>query len=77
MDLDMIEELSLTHHAAISILERLGLDDPSQEQINIMEAVVRMASYPHQVTPEMIEDCVHNDKVAAFFLYLKNKDLRS
>lgn len=76
MDLDSIDELSLTHHTAISFLERLGIN-PSQQQIDLMEAMVRMATYPKRVTLETIKDCVGGDAVAAFFLYLKNKDLRS
>ncbi len=76
MDLDSIDELSLTHHTAISFFERLGID-PSQEQIDLMEAMVRMATYPKLVTLETIKDCVGGDTVASFFLYLKNKDLRS
>ena len=76
MDLDIIDELSLTHHAAISFLERLGID-PSPEQIDLMETMVCMCTYPKRVTLEMIKDCVGGDELAAFFLYLKNKDLRS
>ncbi len=77
MDLDTIEELSLPNYTAVSILERLGITDPSLEQVNIMESVVLMASYPNQVKSGTIEQCVGNDKLAALFLYLKNKDLRS
>jgi hypothetical protein len=77
MDLASIEELSLPNYAAVSILERLGIKDPSLDQVDIMESVVLMASYPHKVKPGTIEQCVGDDKLAALFLYLKNKDLRS
>lgn len=77
MDLDSIEALSLPNYTAISILDCLGIKDPSLEQVDIMESVVLMASYPQKVKPIFIKQCVGDDKLAALFLYLKNKDLRS
>lgn len=75
MDLDSIEELCLVNYAAVTFLDCLGVD-PSQERINIMELMVLMATYPKKVTLDMIKKCVGNDKLAALFLYLRNKDLR-
>ena len=75
MDLDSIEEICLPNYTAVSILERLGID-PNQEQIDIIESLVLMASYPKKVNSKMIAQCVGSDKLASLFLYLRNKDLR-
>lgn len=77
MDLESIEELSLPNYTAVLFLERLGIKDPSPEQVDIMEFMVLMGTYPHKIKSRDIEDCVGGDKLAALFLYLKNKDLRS
>ena len=76
MDLDSIEDLCLPNYTAVSVLERLGIKDPSLEQVQIMESMVLMACYPKKVNPQMIEQCAGSDKLASLFLYLKNKDLR-
>ena len=73
MNLDLIEELSLANYTAISILERLG---PSQEQVNLMESVLLMATYPKKVNPATIKHCVGEDNLAYLFLHLRNQDLR-
>ncbi len=75
MDLDLLEDLSLTTHTAILTLERLGVD-PDQAQIDIMEAIVLMVIDPKRVNSKTIERCVGKDKLAGLFLYLKNKELR-
>ena len=75
MNLDLIEELSLANYTAISILERLGLS-PSLEQVNLMESVLLMATYPKKVNPTTIKHCVGEDNLAYLFLHLRNQDLR-
>jgi hypothetical protein len=75
MNLDLIEELSLANYTAVSILERLGIS-PSQEQINLMESVLLMATYPKKVNPATIKHCVGEDNLAYLFLHLRNQDLR-
>jgi hypothetical protein len=75
MNLDLIEDLSLTNYTAVSILERLGIS-PSQEQINLMESVLLMATYPKKVNPTTIKHCVGEDNLAYLFLHLRNQDLR-
>ena len=75
MNLDLIEDLSLANYTAVSILERLGIS-PNQEQIDIMESVVLMASYPKKINPTTIKHCVGEDNLAYLFLHLRNQDLR-
>jgi hypothetical protein len=75
MNLDLIEDLSLTNYTAVSILERLGIS-PSQEQVNLMESVLLMATYPKKVNPATIKRCVGEDNLAYLFLHLRNQDLR-
>ena len=75
IDIDAVEELCLTNYTAISILERLGIS-PSQEQINLMESVQLMATYPKKVNPTTIKHCVGEDNLAYLFLHLRNQDLR-
>mgnify|MGYP000325981030 CR=1 FL=1 len=75
IDIDAVEELCLTNYTAVSILERLGIS-PSQEQINLMESVLLMATYPRKVKPATIKHCVGEDNLAYLFLHLRNQDLR-
>ncbi len=75
MNLDLIKDLSLTNYTAVSILERLGIS-PSQEQVNLMESVLLMATYPKKVNPATIKHCVGEDNLAYLFLHLRNQDLR-
>ena len=75
MNLDLIEELSLANYTAVSILERLGIS-PSLEQINFMESVLLIATYPKKVNSETIKHCVGKDSLAYLFLHLRNQDLR-
>jgi hypothetical protein len=75
MDLDLIQDLSLANYTAISILDRLGIT-PNQEQVNLMESVLLMATYPNKVKPETIKHCVGEDTLAYLFLHLRNQDLR-
>lgn len=75
MDLDLIEDLSLSNYTAVSILERLGIS-PNQEQVDLMESVLLLATYPNKVKTETIRHCVGEDTLAYLFLYLRNLDLR-
>jgi hypothetical protein len=72
--MDQIKELSLTHYTALAVLEQLGLSNPTQEQINTMESMVLLASYPQNATTDTIQQCVGNDKLAYYFLYVKNNE---
>jgi hypothetical protein len=74
-DISLLEKLCLTNYTAISILERLGIS-PNQEQINLMESVLLMATYPRKVKAETIKHCVGEDRLAYAFLQLRNQDLR-
>jgi hypothetical protein len=76
MNLDDIRTLSLPNYIAVLISERLGID-ASQEQIDIIESLVLMATYPKKVKDKTLKKCIGDDKLAYFFLYLKNKDLRA
>lgn len=75
MKLDNIKSISLPSYTATLILDRLGIN-ASQEQIDIIESLVLMATYPKKVKDKMIRRCVGDDEIAYFFLYLKNLDLR-
>ncbi len=75
MNLDDIRTLSLPNYIAVLVSERLGID-ATQEQIDIIESLVLMATYPRKVKDRIIKKCVGNDELGYFFLYLKNKDLR-
>jgi hypothetical protein len=75
MNMENIKNLSLPNYTALLISERLGLD-ASQEQIDILEALVLMATYPKKVRDKIIKKCIGNDELAYFFLHLKNKELQ-
>ena len=75
MNLEDIKNLSLPNYTALLISERLGID-ASQEQIDILESLVLMATYPKKVKDKIIKKCIGTDKLAYFFLYLKNKELQ-
>lgn len=75
MNLDDIRTISLPNYIALLISERLGIDG-NQEQIDIIESLVLMATYPKKVKDKIIKKCVGSDELAYLFLYLKNKDLR-
>ena len=72
--MDQIKELSLTHYTAIAVLTQLGITDPTKEQIDIMESIVLLASYPQSATTDTILECVGDDKLAYYFLYVKNNE---
>lgn len=74
--MENIKNLSLPNYIALLISERLGIE-ANQEQIDILEALVLMATYPKKVKDKIIKKCVGHDELAYFFLYLKNKDLRN
>lgn len=76
MNLDDIKTLSLPNYIALLISERLGIV-ASQEQIDILEALVLMATYPKKVKDKIIKKCIGDDELAYLFLYLRNKDLRN
>lgn len=76
MNMENIKNLSLPNYIALLISERLGIE-ANQEQIDILEALVLMATYPKKVKDKIIKKCIGNDELAYFFLYLKNKDLRN
>ena len=69
-----IKELSLPNYAAVAVLEQLGILDPTQKQINIMESMVLMTSDPQQIEPETIRQCVGNDELAYYFLFVKTNE---
>ena len=73
--MNIMKDLSLTNYAAVSILEHLDME-LSQKRINIIEALVLMATYPLEVEADTIEQCVGGDKLAYHFLVIKNKELR-
>lgn len=75
LDIDLIEDLSLPTYTAITFLERLDAA-VDQEKIDLMEAMLLMATYPRKVTSEIIKRCVGEDTLAYLFLHLRNQDLR-
>jgi hypothetical protein len=70
-NMNPIKELSLINYTTIAILERLGLSNPSLEQIDIMESMVLMATHPQQIEPETIRQCVGDNNLAYYFLFIK------
>lgn len=66
-----LKELSLPNYTALVILTHLGLSDPNPEQIKIMNAAVLIGTYPQQLDPEDIRNCVGNDNLAYYFLFIK------
>ncbi len=75
MNIDLLEDLSLPTYTAIPFLERLE-GAAHQEKIDLMEAMLLMATYPRKVTSEIIKRCVGEDTLAYLFLHLRNQDLR-
>ncbi len=63
-------KLSLSNYTAISILERLGLLNPTQEQIDIMESMVLIATHPQKISTKKMKLCVGNNELAYSFLHL-------
>lgn len=75
IDIGAVEELCLPNYTAVTFLERLDAAE-DQEKIDLIEAMVLMATYPKKVTSEIIKRCTGNDTLAYLFLHLRNKDLR-
>lgn len=75
IDIDAVEELCLPNYTAVTFLERLDAA-VDHEKVDLMEAMVLMATYPKKVTPEIIKRCVGDDTLAYLFLHLRNQDLR-
>lgn len=75
IDIEAVEELCLTNYTAVTFLERLDAA-ADHEKVELMEAMVLMATYPKKVTPEIIKRCVGEDTLAYLFLHLRNQDLR-
>lgn len=72
--MNIMKDLSLTNYVAISVLENLGID-PSQKQIDVIELLVLMATYPLEIDAEVIKRCLSGDKLAYHSLVIKNKEL--
>ncbi len=68
-----IKELSLPNYTALAILEQLNTVD-TQKQINILESIILMMSNPRQIEPETIRQCVGNDDLAYYFLFVKSNE---
>lgn len=68
-----MEKLSLSNYTAISVLEKLGLLNPSQEQIDVIESLVLIAKQPQRVTHRAVKRCVGNNKLACAFLVSKHQ----
>lgn len=75
IDIDAIEEIYLPNYTAVTFLESLDAA-ADQEKIDLMEAMVLMATYPKKITPDIIKRCVGKDSLAYLFLHLRNQDLR-
>ncbi len=69
-----IKELSLPNYTAVAILEQLNILDPTQKQIDILESMILMMSNPQQIEPETIRQCVGNDDLAYYFLFVKTNE---
>lgn len=72
--MDIMKDLSLTNYAAVAILEHMGIN-PSQKQIDTIESLVEMLSYPLEIDSDTIKECVGDDKLAYHFLIIKVKEL--
>lgn len=69
-----IKKLSLPNYTALTILDRLGLSDPSLEQIKIMESTVLIGTYPQQIDAETLRQCVGDNSLAYYFLLVKTNE---
>lgn len=75
MSTDILETESLAIYTARTILKRLGIIEPNQRQIDIIDTLMAMIGEPSQVQPAMIRRCVGNADLAYCSLYLKNPEL--
>ncbi len=66
MNLDDIKTLSLPNYIALLISERLGLE-ANQEQVDILEALVLMATYPKKVKDRIIKNVLEMMNWPIFF----------
>jgi hypothetical protein len=69
-----IKELSLPNYTAIAFLENLGISDPNQKQINITETMITMVTHPEETDPETIRQCVGDNNLAYYFLFIKTNE---
>ncbi len=63
----------MPNYTALAILEQLNTVD-TQKQINILESIILMMSNPRQIEPETIRQCVGNDDLAYYFLFVKSNE---
>ena len=57
------------NHAAISVLEQIGLIDPSEKQINAIETLIVWAMQPQHLNLIATKKCLDSDNIAWRVLY--------
>lgn len=52
------------NYIAIKALEKIGLTDPDQEKIDVIETLISLASHKEHFTPEKFDFCTGIDSIA-------------
>ncbi len=70
-----IGHVNHANYSALWVLEQMGLDAPSQKQINIIETLILIAIKPTRIPFQLIKSCIASDAVARriFFRHLSSK----
>lgn len=56
-------QINQANYIAIVVLEQLGLTSPSQQQIDVMESVILLATQPEKLKLEILKICI-GDNIA-------------
>lgn len=67
--------INQANYSALCVLEQMGLDAPSQKQIDIIETLLLIAIKPKLIPFKLIKNCITNDSIARriFFRHLSSK----
>lgn len=52
------------NYIAIRVLEKIGLTEPNQKQIDVIETLISLATNKEHFTPEKFEFCTGHDCIA-------------
>ncbi len=64
MTLHRKHSVNSVNYIAITILEQIGIDSPSQNQIDIVETLILLGTSPRLMNLDAIEKCLGDDNTA-------------
>ncbi len=61
------------NYIALSILDQLGISQPNQNQIDIIETVITLVTKPEKLSISELTKCIGNDRLSKYALSSKSK----